>query len=143
MDANANKATIRKVREQALSQGRLDLLDGLYADDYRYHGGDTFGELEGPQAFQAVAGGFRQVIEGLTESVVDQIAEGDRVLTRLQGKGKAAGEILGVQGQGQDITWTAMVLSRFNDRGQIMEEWVEADALGMLRQLGAAPVGAA
>ncbi|MGD9894073.1 MAG: ester cyclase [Dehalococcoidia bacterium] len=136
MDANANKATIRRVREEALSQGRFDLLDGVYAPDYRYHGGETFGELEGPEAFKMVAGGFRQVIEGMCESVVDQIAEGDRVLTRLAGRGRAVGEILGVQGKGQDLTWTAMVLSRFNEKGQIVEEWVEADALGLVRQLG-------
>jgi predicted ester cyclase len=136
MDTNANKATIRTVREQALSRGRFELLAGVYAPDYRYHGGDTFGELEGPQAFQMVAGGFRQVIEGLTESVVDQIAEGDKVLTRLAGRGRAVGAILGAQGDGREVTWTAMVLSRFNDRGQIVEEWVEADALGLVRQLG-------
>jgi predicted ester cyclase len=136
MDANANKATIRRVREEALSQGRFELLDGLYAPDYRYHGGDTFGELEGTEAFRMVAGGFRQVIDGLTESVVDQIAEGDKVLTRLAGRGRAVGEVLGVQGKGQNLTWTALVLSRFNDQGQIVEEWIEADALGLVRQLG-------
>jgi predicted ester cyclase len=136
MDANANKAAIRRVREEALSKGRFDVLDGLYAPHYRYHSGDTFGELEGPEAFQMVAGGFRQVIDGLSESVVDQIAEGDKVLTRLAGRGRAVGEILGVPGKGQDLTWTAMVLSRFNDQGQIVEEWVEADALGLVRQLG-------
>jgi predicted ester cyclase len=136
MGTDVNKATIRKVREEALSKGRFDLLAGVYAPDYRYHGGDTFGELAGPEAFQMVAGGFRQVIDGLTESVVDQIAEGDKVLTRLAGRGRAVGEILGVQGKGQDLTWSAMVLSRFNDQGQIVEEWVEADALGLVRQLG-------
>jgi predicted ester cyclase len=136
MDTSANKATIRRVREEALSKGRFELLDGIYAPDYRYHGGDTFGELEGPEAFRMVAGGFRQVIDGLTESVVDQIAEGDRVLTRLSGRGRATGEVLGVRGDGREVTWTAMVLSRFNDEGQIVEEWVEADALGIVRQLG-------
>lgn len=136
MDTSANKATIRTVREEALSKGRLELLDGLYADDYRYHGGDTLGELEGPEAFKLIAGGYRQMIDGLAESVVDQVAEGDKVLTRLAGHGRAIGELFGVQGNGRAITWTAMVLSRFNDRGQIAEEWVEADTLGLVRQLG-------
>ncbi len=73
MDQQTNKDTIRRVREEALSTGRLDRLDGLYAADYRYHGGETFGELEGRDAFALVAGGFRQAIDGLSERVVDQI----------------------------------------------------------------------
>jgi predicted ester cyclase len=136
MDPQASKDTIRRVREEALSQGRLELLDRLYADGYRYHGGVTFGELAGRDAFAMVAGGFRQVIEGLTERVVDQVAEGNRVATRLAGSGRAVGVVLGVPGNGREITWTAMVLSRFDDAGRIAEEWVEADALGIVRQLG-------
>jgi predicted ester cyclase len=137
VDQQANKDTIRRVREEALSTGRLELLDGFYAEGYRYHGGDTFGELEGRDAFSMVAGGFRQVIEGLTERVVDQVAEGDRVATRLAGRGRAVGEVLGVQGDGREVTWTGMVLSRFDADGRIAEEWVEADAHGIVRQLSA------
>lgn len=134
-----HKDTIRRVREEALSTGRLEQLDGLYTEDYRYHGGDTFGELAGRDAFALVAAGFRQVIEGLSERVVDQVAEGDRVVTRLAGSGRAVGEVLGVPGDGRDITWTAMVLSRFDASGLVAEEWVEADALGIVHQLRAEP----
>jgi predicted ester cyclase len=136
MDLQRHKDTIRRVREDALSTGRLELLDGLYAEGYRYHGGETFGELEGRDAFALVAGGFRQVIEGMTERVVDQVAEGDRVATRLAGSGRAVGEVLGVPGNGREVTWTGMVLSRFDAEGRIAEEWVEADALALVRQLG-------
>lgn len=135
MNTETNKGVIRVVREEALSTGNLALLDGLYASDYRYHGGETFGELEGPEAFKMVAGAFRQAISGMAERVVDQIAEGDRVLTRLAGHGTAVGEVFGVRGHGQDLTWTAMVLTRFNEAGQIAEEWVEADAFGIVSQL--------
>jgi hypothetical protein len=44
-----NKNTIRFVREDALSKGRLDLLDGLYTDDYVYHGPAFMGDLRGPR----------------------------------------------------------------------------------------------
>ena len=137
MNAETNKRTIRVIREDALSTGNLALLDGLYSLGYHYHGGETFGELEGSQAFQIVASAFRQAIDGLTEHVVEQIAEGDRVLTRIEGKGTAVGEVLGVAGGGRDIKWTAMVLTRFDEAGLIAEEWIEADALGIVRQLTA------
>lgn len=136
MNPEANKTTIRAVREEAVSKGRHELLDGLYADDYRYHGGNTFGELEGRDAFKLLLGGLSQVLADHQERVVDQIAEGDRVCTRIEGNGRVIGELFGIQGGGRPVTLSAMVISRFNERGQIAEEWVIADALDMVRQLG-------
>jgi predicted ester cyclase len=65
------------------------------------------------------------------------VAEGDKVATRIIGLGKAAGELLGVSGNGRPITVTANVLTHFDNAGLIVEEWVEADAYGLLKQLGA------
>jgi predicted ester cyclase len=45
------------------------------------------------------------------------------------------GELLGVPGNGREMLGTAFSLVRFNERGEIAEEWVEADVYGMLRQL--------
>jgi len=137
VNEQANKATIRLIREQAVSQGKHDILDGLYADDYRYHGG-SFGELAGANAFKELLGGMGQVLDGWVERVEAQIAEGDMVLTRLNSGGRVVGELLGVAGGGREVTGTAMVLSRFNERGQVAEEWVAADTFAMLQQLRAA-----
>lgn len=134
MNEQANKAVIRLVREQAVSQRKLELLDGLYAEDYRYHGG-PFGELAGAQAFQALLAAMAEVVDEWQERVEEQVAEGALVLTRLSMAGRVIGELLGVDGKGRSIAGTAMVLSRFNERGQIAEEWVEANTLGMLQQL--------
>ena len=46
--SETNKRTIRRVREEALSN--LDLLDGLYTDDYVYHGASFPGDMQGPTA---------------------------------------------------------------------------------------------
>ena len=42
--SEANKRTIRIVREEAKRQGKLDKLGGLYTDDYIYHGIPMLGE---------------------------------------------------------------------------------------------------
>ena len=67
---------------------------------------------------------------------MDQIAEGDRVVTRLSGSGRHTGPVLGAAPTGRRLQWTAIVISRFVD-GKIAEEWVEFDALSLLQQLGA------
>ena len=56
--SEANKRTIRFVRKQAMRRGMLDKLDGLYTDDYVYHGIPMLGDLRGPTAFKELARGL-------------------------------------------------------------------------------------
>ncbi len=134
-----NKAVIRKIREEALSTNRLDLLDGLYAANYRYHGGAGHGELTGPEAFKGLLQEMAQVLADYEETVEDQVAEGQKVVSRLSGHGRVVGELFGVAGDGKEFTSTSIVITAFNPAGLIEEEWAEGDALGILRQLEATP----
>jgi predicted ester cyclase len=134
--SETNKAVIKRIREEAVggSGAALDMLDGLYADDYRYHGG-AFGEMQGATAFKDLLQGMSAVLDGYRERVVHQVAEGNFVATRLEGGGRVVGELLGVPGNGREMRSTAFSLARFNAAGQVAEEWVEADVYGMLKQL--------
>ncbi|MBI3696279.1 MAG: ester cyclase [Acidobacteria bacterium] len=136
--SETNKNTIRTVREEALSKRNLDLLDGLYADDYVYHGPPLLGELRGPTAFKELAKGFVEAVTDLREVVEDQLAEGNKVVTRLSGSGRHTGELMGAAPTGKDLKLTAIVISRF-ENGKIAEEWVEFDGLSFLQQLGLVP----
>jgi predicted ester cyclase len=131
-----NKKVIRIVREQAPTN--LSMLDGLYTDDYVYHGIPLLGDLNGAAAFKSMFAGFIQAISGFREKVEEQIAEGDRVVTRLSGSGRHTGEVMGAAPTGNELKWTAVIISRFVD-GKIAEEWVEFDALSFLQQLGIVP----
>src|SRR2546428_7266244 len=123
-----NKRTIRMVREEAMRQGSLDKLDGLYTDDCVYHGIPVLGDLRGPTVFKDLAKGFIDAVSGFQETVEDQIAEGDKVATRLSGRGIHSGNVMGAPPTGKQLTWRALVLSRLVD-GKIAEEWVEFDGL--------------
>jgi predicted ester cyclase len=131
--SDKNKKIIRTVRERA--PGNPSLLDGLYTDDYVYHGIPLLGELKGPGAFKTMFAGFIRAISDFREEVMDQIAERDKVVTRLSGSGRHTGEVMGATPTGKNLKWTAVVISRFVD-GKIAEEWVEFDALSFLQQLG-------
>ena len=129
-----NKSTIRMIREEIVGSQNLDRLDGLYTAGYRYHGG-TFGDLEGPDAFKMLLGGMAAVLDGYHEVVLDQVAEGSKVVTRLGGGGNVVGELLGVNGQGRRMDTNAIVISEFAPDGKIAEEWVVADTFAMLKQI--------
>ena len=134
--SEANKGTIRTVREEAMRKGRLDKLAGLYTDDYIYHGIPMLGDLRGPAAFRDLVTGFIDAVSGFQETVEDQLAEGSKVVTRLSGRGKHTGELMGVAPSGNELRWTAIIISRFVD-GKIAEEWAEFDALSFSQQLSA------
>jgi hypothetical protein len=122
--SDRNKETIRRIREQAVgkSGAELDILDGLYAADYRYHGG-PWGELSGPDAFKTLLQGLSAALQGYSETVVDQVAEGNRVVTRVLGKGRALADLPGIAA-GSEFTGEAASFVHFNDAGLIAEEWI-------------------
>ncbi|HXD19678.1 MAG TPA: ester cyclase [Vicinamibacterales bacterium] len=132
--SETNKRTIRIVREEAMRKGKLDKLGGLYADDYIYHGIPMLGDMRGPTAFRNLVSGFIDAVSGFQETVEDQLAEGDKVVTRVSGRGKHTGELMGVAPSGNDLRWTAIIISRFVN-GKIAEEWAEFDALSFSQQL--------
>jgi predicted ester cyclase len=136
--SEANKRTIRLVREEAMRKGMLDKLDELYTDDYVYHGIPLLGDLRGPTAFKEMAKGFIDGVAEFQKTVEDQIAEGDKVVTRVSGRGKHTGALMDAAPTGKDLKWNAISIARFVD-GRIAEEWVEFDALNFLQQLGALP----
>ena len=136
--SDANKKTIRTVREEALSGRNLDLLDGLYTEDYVYHGPALLGDLYGPTAFKEMVRGFVEPIADFRETVEAQIAEDETVVTRLNGSGRHTGELMGAAPTGDALKWTVIIMSRF-ENGKIAEEWAEFDGLSLLQQIGVVP----
>jgi predicted ester cyclase len=68
----------------------------------------------------------------------DQIAEGDKVVTRLTGRGTFTGEILRIPPNGPMVTMKGMAIHRIVG-GQLVEHWAVADKLSFLQQMGAIP----
>jgi len=66
---------------------------------------------------------------------------GSRAKRRWIGRGTHDGELTGVAPTGRTIAVEAQSIFRVAD-GKIAEEWTVWDALGMLQQVGAAPMPA-
>jgi predicted ester cyclase len=98
------------------------------------------GDLRRPTAFRDLIAGFIDAVSGFQETVEDQIADGDKVVTRISGRGTHTGELMGVAPSGNQLKWTAIVVSRFVG-AKIAEEWAEFDALSFSQQLGASAKG--
>jgi predicted ester cyclase len=72
----------------------------------------------------------------------DQIAEGDKVVTRKVFHGTHHGELMGVAPTGREVQIEVIDIVRV-EGGQIVEHWNVVDRLGLLQQLGVLPEPAA
>jgi predicted ester cyclase len=70
--------------------------------------------------------------------IEDQIAEGDKVVTRLTSIGKHEGDLPGVPRTGNDLKMTLITIHRIADR-KLVEKWSEKDMIAFLQQIGVMP----
>jgi len=136
MSIEENKTIAQHLGEE-LSKGNLSVIDELYATNCVYHS-PAFGDLNGPEGVRLLFESTFAAFPDLCFTVEDIVAEGDTVAARYVVTGTHRGELMSVPPTGNQITWTAMDISRFED-GKILETWHEANVLGMLQQIGAIP----
>ena len=134
--SEANKAIVRRLVEE-MDKGNLDIFDELLSSDYVYHFPGSPEPLDG-QAHKESARTFYEAFPDLHHSIEDQISEGDRVVTRMTNRGTHRGEFMGVQPTGRETVFEVIDIVRIAS-GKIVEEWIQADLLGLLQQLGAFP----
>jgi steroid delta-isomerase-like uncharacterized protein len=81
---------------------------------------------------------LRTAFRDLNFTIDDQVAEGDKVVTRWNATSLHQDAFAGVPATSKPVVITAINIHRVVD-GQIQEGWLNWDALGMLQQLGVAP----
>jgi predicted ester cyclase len=125
MSAGENKAFVRGYLEALSGKDKPRELQDQYI-------ADSDQELkEHIIAFEAAFPHYELVAE-------DLVAEGDRVAVRTTFKGTHTGEFMGVAPTGKDVSIPIMLIYRI-EGGKIAEHWMNADAMGLMQQLGAIP----
>ena len=120
-----NKAIVRRLIEEVLNGGRLEVIDELYAPDLA----DTARRWITP---------FRASFPDVHMEIVELIAEGDTVVGRFTCSATHQGGWLGHPPTGRRFERVDEVsIFRLRD-GRITQVWSLEDTLGRLRQLGLA-----
>jgi predicted ester cyclase len=135
MSPDENKALVRRFYEE-IDAGNLAAMDDLVAEDYINHHPPPFpGLSEGRAGLKEAFQIFWDATPGRHE-IHDQIAEGDRVVTRLTAHGRHEGELPGpIPPTGSEIHMPAIAIHRIAG-GKLAEHWSGTDELGLLVQLG-------
>jgi predicted ester cyclase len=115
----------RTALEQVCARGDLERARELYAHDFIDHVNAL--EFRGQDGITRSVALYRAIFPDLRIDVLDQVSEGDRVVSRwtLQGTHR-----------GSRVTLPGITISRF-EHDRIAEDWTVSDNLGLLRQIGA------
>jgi len=134
--ATGNKEIVRRALEDSWQDPGV--FDELISSDYVGYDPALPEPIRGPQGAKNNFKQYSDAFEGAHITVKDQIAEGDAVATRWEGRGRHTGELMGVPPTGKEIVVEGLNLTRLRD-GKIVEEWSNWDTIGMLQQIGAIP----
>jgi steroid delta-isomerase-like uncharacterized protein len=137
MSLEANKALVRRWFEET-DKGSFGIIDELCAPDYVDHSPPLPGMGEGSEGVRRANTALTAAFPDTVHIIEEQIAEGDRVVTRLRGRGTFLGECLGIPPNGKVVEITGISIHRIAN-GKLVEHWANADLLGLLQQMGGLP----
>jgi steroid delta-isomerase-like uncharacterized protein len=129
------KVIVRRYFEEILDGGNLDLVDEIFDPQYVLHDPNAPEEVRGLEGAKQFVGVFRSAFPDIAHTIEDQIAEGDKVVTRLRARATHKGELMGIPPTGEEVTIEGISIWRIAN-GKIKECWFNYDALGLMRQLG-------
>ena len=79
---------------------------------------------------------FRQAVPDPTYTVEDQVAEGDKVVSRYTVSGTHRDEFRGIASTGKEMEITGTSIFRFSEEGKVVESWDNLDQLGAIPEPG-------
>jgi predicted ester cyclase len=130
----APAAIIRRLVEHACNGGNLAALDEALAPV----GADSARGVSGVGNLREALAAFQAYVPDARWTIVEQVAEGDTVVTRLRVRGAFSGPLLGLAPPGRPATLEGMVIARFVG-ACVADVWLQADLLGLLQQLDVLP----
>ena len=136
--SEANKALVRRLIDNVWDRGDFTLVTELIAADFLGHASIPTDEAHGREGYRQYYSALRTAFPDLRATVEDQIAEGDRVVTRWTCRATHSGEFRGIPPTGSQGRVTGITIDRIAD-GKVVECWTNADELGLLQQLGVVP----
>jgi uncharacterized protein len=130
-DADRNRELAREEFE-VWSSGELDRLDRLVASDVVHHDPYDPWAADGLRGLKASIRATRERLSDFEITVLDQVAEADRVASRWRATMSADQGAAGTR----EVSVTGITIERFAN-GKVVESWRSIDRLGLFRALGA------
>jgi steroid delta-isomerase-like uncharacterized protein len=130
-----NKAVMLRLYEEVFSQGNIDLIDEIMADDFVEHEELPPGIPQGKGAPRALVAMLREAFPDFRATAEEMLEDGDKVITRARFSGTHKGEFMGIPATGNQVDMSVIDIVEFRD-GKAVAHWGIMDQAGMMQQLG-------
>src|ERR671917_1952680 len=128
-----NKAIFRRYVEEVFNGENVQLADEIF-HRYLAHQPNGSSLERGPEDVKRFVGEFHEAFPNFQSTLEDQIAEGDKVVTRWRLRGTHRGEFRGMAPTGMEMEINGIGIFRFSPDGKVVESWDSYDQLNLMRQ---------
>jgi steroid delta-isomerase-like uncharacterized protein len=145
VSTDENKAVVQRWFSDVVSRGDMTSLDEICAvchPEFEMVRGVVQPAPQGIPGLKDLITSLRTAFPDLSATVEEQVAEGDKVVSRVTMSGTHQGEFMGIPATGKPFTIPGVSIWEVRD-GQLISEWVTWDSMSMMQQLGLAPAPSA
>lgn len=133
MSTQDNKEIVCRFINEYQTNKRVEIADELLADDFVDHSALP-GFTPDKQGIINLFNMLWSAFDGFRAEIYDQVAEGDKVVTRKSFFGEHTGEFFGVPATGRPIHIDVIDILTVRD-GQIWDHWCQVDFAGLMQQI--------
>jgi steroid delta-isomerase-like uncharacterized protein len=122
---------------KALDTKNIDTISSFWAPGYQgyFPSSPPINQSMHKEMIKMFVNGFPD----FSHNVVDVIESENKAVLRGTFSGTHKGEFNGIPATNKSVTITWIDIFEFDNEGKILNEWLELDATGMLRQMGVLP----
>ncbi len=137
MTKEENKQFMNSFIEDVINHQNLDVIDTMVSEDFIEHLPFP-GQGPGRAGLKFAVGSMHTGFPDMKWTIAEQIAEGDKVVTRFEWTGTHKGEFMGIPPTNKTVKVWGMVIDVVRD-GLFAESRIIMDTAGLLQQLGVMP----
>jgi steroid delta-isomerase-like uncharacterized protein len=129
--------TLQAAWDDIYINGNLALMNEMFAADYVRHDAAQPG-IKDLESYLKHITAIRESYPDIRVTIEDSFAAGNRRATRWTWAGTQTGvsPATGLPPTGKHVAFTGITFARIGPDGKAVEEWMEYDMLGLLKQLG-------
>jgi predicted ester cyclase len=127
--AQQNKAIVRGYFDEIINQGRWDTWDKYFHRQIEFND-----RLIDKHDLQRLVTSFKASYPDFTITVVEQIAEGDQVVSRVTCRGTHLGPDEGIAATGKEVVYPGVAIDRIKD-GKVIEMRYMGDVWARIQQI--------
>src|SRR5258708_33921515 len=129
------KALARRAIEEVWNQGKLTTIDELVASNATYHDPNVpGGKFTGPEGVKQFVQIYRTAFPDVHIKVEDQIADGDKVVTRWTATETHKGDLMGIKPTNKSATAAGVDIER-HENWKTFDAWASAATIRTWQRL--------